>query len=180
MAKKFKFRLQSVEDVRKMRENEQLRLLASAQKKYQDSLTAKSYLLSKLEESLLRREKLSESLTPVLVFQIENENITGLKQQLVRADHYILKCKKNVEKALRDFLIARRQTRAIELLREKDFSEYKIKLKKKEAKELEDLYVMRSSQNMNNLFSDENSYENNSDETVVNYLKPNTKERSIA
>jgi len=176
MAKKFKFRLQSVEDVRKMRENEQLRVLASAQKKYQDSLTAKAYLLSKLEESLLRREKLSESTTPILVFQVENENITGLKQQLLRADHYILKCKKNVEKALRDFLIARRQTRAIELLREKDFSEYKLSIKKKEAKELEDLYVMRSSQAKNNLllgdlYSDENS---------VDSLSLNSKERSSA
>ncbi len=144
MAKRFRFRLQAVENVRKQRENEQLRLLALAQRKYQEALQHRAILQNTLDESLVRREKLGENSTPILVFQIENENITGLKQNITKADLAILRTRKGVEKALREFLNARRQTRAIEILREKDFAEFKTMLKKKEQKELEDLYVMRA------------------------------------
>ena len=53
----------------------------------------------------------------------------------------IFRASKNVEKALRAFLFARRQTRMIESLREKAFAEFKRDLAKKEQKQLDDLTI---------------------------------------
>lgn len=144
MKRKFRFRLEAVEKVRRSKEQECMRLLAQAQSRYYQALNFKADLLTALEKSLLRREKLSEAPQSILAFQIENDFIVGTKQRVIQADQFILKAKKHVEKALRAYLDARRATRAIEVLREKAYEEFKLEQRKREQKELEDLYVMRA------------------------------------
>lgn len=144
MKRKFRFKLESVEKVRRSKEQEFMRALAVAQSRYHQALNFKMQLLSSLEKSLIRREELANSAQSILAYQVENEFISGTKQRIMQADQFILKAKKNVEKALKEYLAARRQTRAIEVLREKAFEEFKIESRKREQKELDDLYVMRS------------------------------------
>lgn len=144
MAKKFKFKLEAVEKVRLLKEQECMRALAQAQSRYHQALAFKMSLLESLEKTLIRREELSSAPQSILAYQVENEFIVGTKSRIEQADRFILKAKKQVEKMLKEFLHARKQTRVIEILRENAFTEFKKELRKKENKELEDLYVMRS------------------------------------
>jgi len=144
--KKFRFRFETVEKVRKMREDESLRLLAQAQTVYQEALDKRAQLGERLRLSLERREGLGGSESPLVTtpFQLENEFIAGTKQRMIQAEHGIQRARRGVEKALRAYLHARRQTKIIESLREKDFAEYRKAMAKREQKDLDDLYVMRA------------------------------------
>jgi len=141
MKTRFRFRLEAVEKVRRIKEEEALRGLASAQAKYHETLRAKQRILEANDHALARRDALAGTPQPVLAFQIENEFISGNRQRLVQADHAILRSRKFVEKALREVIMAKRALRAIELLREKAYAEFKTELRKREQKSMEELYA---------------------------------------
>lgn len=143
MKKKFRFRLEAVEKVRRAKEQETLRGLASAQAKYQETLRHKQWLMEETQSALQRREMLAATPQPVLAYQLETEFITGNKVRIMQADQAIFRARKFVEKALKEVIAAKRAVKAIENLREKAFTEYKIEVRKKEQKELEELYVSR-------------------------------------
>lgn len=77
-------------------------------------------------------------------FRLEQDFINGLKQRLVRQEQVIARASKAVEKTLRAFLHARRETRIMEMLYEKHFAEWKRSRARKLQKELDDLTVMRA------------------------------------
>ncbi len=141
--KKFRFKLASVEKVRRTREEEALRLLAQAQNEYQKLLRVKESMLEAIQISLLRREELGREPIPSVAFQIENEFIAGTKLRAAHLDQKIFKAQKNIEKAMRNYLLARRQTRMIEVLREREYEKFKIEVKRKETKLLDELSMMR-------------------------------------
>ncbi len=143
MKKKFRFKLEAVEKVRKAKEQETLRILALAQIKYQETLKHKEWLIKETESALDRRDTLPSTSQPVLAYQIETEFINGNKIRILQADHAILRARKIVEKALKEVLNAKRALKALEILREKAFNEFKIEVRKKEQKELEEIYVFR-------------------------------------
>jgi flagellar FliJ protein len=140
---KFRFRLESVLKLRKTREEESLRALGSAQRAYQACLALKGSLLSQLEAALVRREKLGERAISVEAFQLEQSYIDGTKQRIIRADHQIFRASKQVEKALRAYLNARKQSRMLETLKEKDYAAFRKEQAKLEARWMDDLTVMR-------------------------------------
>lgn len=143
MTKRFRFRLEAVEKVRRAKEQEALRGLAAAQAKYHEAINAKRKIWDDNERALARRDALAKTEQPVLAYQIENEFIIGNRQRFVQADQAILRARKFVEKALREVILAKRGVRAIELLREKAFEEFKTALRKREQKEMEEVYVSR-------------------------------------
>lgn len=143
MTRKFKFRLEAVERVRRAKEQETLRALAYAQAKYQETLQIKQRLMEDTESALARRETLAKTAQPVLAYQLENELITGNKQRILQSDQAITRARKFVEKALREVIMAKRALKGIELLREKAFLEFKTALRKKEQKDLEEIYTSR-------------------------------------
>ena len=146
--KKFSFKFEAVLKQRKIREEDALRALGDAQRAYQEEVSAKSSLLSILDRSLRRREELGGDAVPVLAFQLEEDYIRGTKQRLVRADQAILRASKAVEKALRAYLNARKQSRTIEILREKAYEQYRREKAKLEQKRQDDLTVMRTRLNL--------------------------------
>src|SRR4051812_31232904 len=110
---KFRFRLESVLKIRKSREEEVLRALGAAQRAYQAELARKSSLLDELENALERRENLGARAVTIIAFQIEQSFIVGTKQRLIQCDQAILRASKQVEKALRAYLVARKQSRML-------------------------------------------------------------------
>lgn len=142
--KKFEFKFAAVLRQRKVREEESLRALGRAQRAYQAELANKARLLAELENSLQRRENLGQVPISPLAFQLEDEFISGSKHWIRRADQVILRASKAVEKALRAYLTARRQTTMIERLREKAYEEYRRERAKYEQKQQDDLAVMRN------------------------------------
>jgi flagellar export protein FliJ len=142
--KKFRFKLDVLEKVRKTQENERLRALAEAQSLFRDCVDKKNSLLAELNQALIRRENLGSHAVGINQYLAEEDFILGTKYRIVQADHQIMAAKKKVDKALRSYFEARRQTRKIEVIREKQWGEYKIEVAKQERKDLDDLYIMRS------------------------------------
>ncbi len=142
--KKFRFQFETLEKVRRSREDEALRLLSIAQGVFKAAQDHKARLQGGLSDSLERREHLADRTIGVLSFQLENDFISGTKQRIIQADQAILRAKRGVEKALRIYLQSRRQTRMIEMLREKAFAEFRIARNKYEQKQSDDLSVMRA------------------------------------
>jgi flagellar protein FliJ len=142
--RKFKFKFDTLLKARKNREEDALRVLGEAQRVYQGELARKAGLEKQLEEGLIRRESLGARGTGISAFLLEQDYITGTKQWIIQAQQAIVRASRGVEKALRTYLHARRQTRVMELIYEKHYVEFKKERAKKEQKELEDFAVMRS------------------------------------
>lgn len=141
---KFKFRLEIVLNLRKTREQEALRLLAQSQRIYQHELAKKAKLNFELSDALVRREGLGIEAIGIDAFQLEQNFIVGTKQRIIQQTQAVVRASRGVEKCLRAYLVAKRQTRTIEILREKQYKEFKKALAKREQKELDDLSVMRA------------------------------------
>lgn len=143
--KRFQFKFAPILKQRKVREEQALRALGDAQRAYQEELHRKQKMLFDLEQALLRREGLGSS-EPVgaLSFQLEEEFIQGTKRRIARQDQAIVRASKTVSKALREYLAARKQTRMMEVLREKAYAEYRRERAKWEQKNADDLTVMRA------------------------------------
>ncbi len=140
---KFSFRFESVLKIRKSREDECLRALGAAQRTYQATLARKAALLADLAASLDRREKLGSEPVTVVAFQLEQSFIVGTKARVVQNDQAIFRASKQVEKALRAYLHARRQTKMLETLKEKDRLSWRKAQAKIERVAQDDLSIMR-------------------------------------
>lgn len=102
-------------------------------------------LEEELQNALIRRQALgAESAAPASAFRIENDYIVGTRQRIVQAEQGILRARRGVEKALRSYLAAKRQTRTIEILKEKASAEFRKEQGRREQRELDDLSVMRA------------------------------------
>ncbi len=130
-------------DFRKKREEDALRLLGAAQRALQLEIKRKQDLLDALNRSLLRRELLGEIPTGPNEFHVEQDFIGGTKQRIIQADHAISRAHRGVEKALRVYLLSRRQVRVLELLYDRDFAAYKHEARRRENREADDLNIMR-------------------------------------
>jgi flagellar export protein FliJ len=141
--KRFKFRFEAVEKVRKTREKESLRALGAAQRELLAARARKDSLVSALQGSLLRRERLGQEAVSPTAYVLETDFIQGTKARIIQSEQGITRAQRGVEKAMRVYLLALRQLRAIENLREKMFAEFKRAKAKKEQKESDDLTLMR-------------------------------------
>jgi flagellar export protein FliJ len=148
--RRFRFQFEALATVRKRAEDQAMRSLGAAQRAFQAAQDYKRMLLRDLEMSLIRRENLGShpdgdgSSSSGTDFQLETSYITGIKQRIIQSDQAILRAQRSVEKALRTYLHARKQTRMIETLREKAYAEFKKARAKQEQKDLDDLNVMRA------------------------------------
>jgi flagellar export protein FliJ len=142
--KKFRFKFDAVLRVRKAREDEALRVLAHSQREYQNELQRKDELKNALIDSLVRKESLATNATSIHSFQLEQGYINGLKQRIIQADQRIFRASKSVEKCLRAYLMAKRQTRVFETLYERAYVEYKKERAKHDQKQTEEMIMMRS------------------------------------
>lgn len=142
--KKFQFKFESVLRVRKMHEEGALRALGAAQRALQAAKDHKTKLQTDLAHSLDRRESLANQDSTAVDFQVENDFITGTKQRIIQSDHLIFRANKAMEKALRQYLNARKQTKSMEVLKDKALEDHRREQRKLEEKKLNDIYLMRA------------------------------------
>ena len=142
--KRYRFKLESVERVRAIREREALGELAKIRSLLTQGEAFKASLERAIEDALVRREKLgSGEIATATDFLLLNSHLTGLRQRLTQATRLLGKIKKEELKTLDAYLKAKQRLSAIEKLREKSFSEYRQASRKEEAKNAEDLITMR-------------------------------------
>jgi flagellar FliJ protein len=142
--KRFVFRLEAVLKLRQQRQDAALAALGAAQRAHQEASEFKRSLQKQLDDGLLKRERLADAVASTLSYRMEQDFIDGNKARIIRADHAVIRAQRGVEKALRTYLLARRQTRMIEVLREKDEAEHRAIYRKRELKQLDEMNIMRA------------------------------------
>jgi flagellar FliJ protein len=142
--KKFRFRFSAVERVRKIREDEALRAFGLAQRGLAAAESRKVELEQELGAAMKRFERMGNAAAvPASFFAVENSLVVGHRQRLVQQEQAITRARRGVEKALRGYILARRQTRIIERLKERDLEEFKRERTKREQKTIDDQVSMR-------------------------------------
>lgn len=142
--KRFKFRLEAVEKVRKRNEEDAIRALAEARRRLSDLVAKGEGLQAGLQASLERRERLGEQPTSAAAFVIEDDFIAGNKLRIAQLAIQVQKARKAVEKATRFFLHARRQLHVITTLREREQEAFRREQQKLEQKRVDEMVTMRS------------------------------------
>jgi len=142
--KKFRFKLESLETLKKKLQEQSLRNLGDARRKYKEAVDHRNHLVELLNDALLRRENLGLVKTPVSGFITENELISGLKVRIGYASQEIFRRQKYVEIAMLKYLKALKEVKKFESLRDRDYKAYKKQVLKWREKQFDDLMIMRS------------------------------------
>src|ERR1035437_7559716 len=141
---KFHFQLQTVEKVRIQKEQKMLEELSISQGKYQEKITSKKELLNKKQESFVGKNELVSRDASINEIRLLEEYITGLKQNIIRADQEIIRTRRFLDQAMRHYINARRERMMIDRLKEKAMTEFKVEQNRLEQKQLDDLITMRA------------------------------------
>lgn len=142
--KRFKFRFESVEKVRSVREKQALGEVARTQQALFSEENNKKQIEEKIQAALIARENLANGIVGSREYQLATSYLAGLKQDLARADVAVRRAKRGVEKAMTRALLARRDLKMIETLRERDVSEFKKERSHYEQKQYDELSIMRN------------------------------------
>ncbi|MFZ9595698.1 MAG: flagellar export protein FliJ [Bdellovibrionia bacterium] len=143
--KKFKFKFNTVLKVRKTREREFLRHLARTQRVHQECIQKKQDLINELNQAWKRRETFAQTSETITRFHLEESYIQGAKRRIVQSEAAIQRAAKAVQKALQVYLLAKRESKAIELLLEQAKAEHQKAVLKFEDRNLDDFVIMRTS-----------------------------------
>ncbi len=141
---KFKFSLAAVERVRIQKEQMALEEMSSYQRIYQEKIAAKKDLLDKKQKAFEEKNSLSAQASSIIKFQLVEEYIDGLKQHIIRADQAIIRARRFLDQAMRKYILARRERKMIDRLKEKALEAFKLEQARAEQKQLDDLVTMRS------------------------------------
>jgi flagellar FliJ protein len=142
--KKFKFPLEAVEKVRSQAENRAMEALSHQQRIYQQKLADKQNLLSRKTIAFTEKNEMLSRDSNINEIRLQEEHITGLNYQLVRADQAIVRARRFLEHAMREYIKARRERMMMDRLKEKALTEHKKENQRIEQKNLDDLITMRA------------------------------------
>lgn len=141
---KFQFQLQTVEKVRVQKEQKMLEELSISQGKFQEKIANKKNLLQKKQDAFVRKNELASRDASINEIRLLEDFITGLKQNIIRADQEIIRSRRFLEQSMRQYIHARRERMMIDRLKEKAVAEFKVEQTRLEQKELDDLITMRA------------------------------------
>jgi len=142
--KRFKFRLEAVETIRKRKEQDALQALGRARQELQAILARKSQLEATLADSLLVRENLANSSAHSQEFAIVEQFITGTRVRIRQAEQQSARALRLVERATRGYMHARRDCMVIDTIRESDLQDFRKERARAEMKEMDDLSSIRA------------------------------------
>jgi flagellar FliJ protein len=141
---KFKFQLESVEKVRTQKEQAMLEALSESQRGYLEKITAKRELLNKKQAAFEQKNELASRDASINEIRLSEDYITGLKHHIQRADQAIIRARRFLEQAMRNYIQARKERMMIDRLKEKAFEEFKVAQARLDQKNLDDLITMRA------------------------------------
>jgi flagellar FliJ protein len=140
---KFKFSLETVEKVRLQKEEKMLKELSLCQATYQEKIAIKKDLLAKKQGAFVNKNELISRDAKINDIKLLEDYITGLKQQIIRADQAIIRARRFLDQAMRNYILARRERMMIDRLKEKALEEFKREEARLSQKRLDDLITMR-------------------------------------
>jgi flagellar FliJ protein len=152
---KFKFHLEAVEKVRTQKEQKMLEELSLCQRVYQEKIQIKRNLLAKKQESFASKNELASRDSSINEIRLVEDYIEGLKHQLIRADQAIVRSRRFLDQAMKNYILARRERMMIDRLKEKALEEFRLEQARLEQKGLDDLITMRARLNHGPLAQEE-------------------------
>lgn len=152
---KFQFQLQAVEKVRNLTEQKALEEMSRCQRVYQEKLAEKRALFDKKLEAFTAKNEMMSRDCNIQMIQLQEDYITGLKQRMIQADQAIVRARRFLEQAMRQYIKSRKERMMIDKLKEKALEEFKLEQSRLEQKTLDDLMTMRARLNHGPLSLDE-------------------------
>jgi flagellar FliJ protein len=152
---KFKFQLESVEKVRMQKEQKMLEVLSESQRDYLAKIQAKRGLLGKKQLAFESKNELVSRDASINEIRLSEDYITGLNSQIVKADQAIIRARRFLDQAMRNYIAARKERMMIDRLKEKALEEFKLEQSRLEQRKLDDLITMRARLNHGPIDSEE-------------------------
>ena len=152
---KFKFQLESVEKVRLQKEQKMLEVLSESQRDYLAKIQAKRGLLAKKQLAFERKNELVSRDASINEIRLSEDYITGLNSHIVKADQAIIRARRFLDQAMRNYIAARKERMMIDRLKEKALEEFKLEQSRLEQRKLDDLITMRARLNHGPIDSEE-------------------------
>lgn len=141
---KFKFQLEAVEKVRNQSEQKALEELSRCQRTYQEKIAEKRAIYDKKLQAFARKNEMMSRDSSIHEIQLQEDFITGLKYQMVKADQAIVRARRFLEQAMRGYIKCRKERMMVDRLKEKALEEFKLEQSRLEQKSLDDLMTMRA------------------------------------
>jgi flagellar FliJ protein len=152
---KFKFQLESVEKVRLQKEQKMLEALSESQRDYLARIQAKRDLLGKKQNAFEKKNELVSRDASINEIRLSEDYITGLNAMIIKADQAIIRARRFLDQAMRNYIHARKERMMIDRLKEKAFDEFKVEQSRLEQRRLDDLITMRARLNHGPIDSEE-------------------------
>jgi len=152
---KFKFQLESVEKVRTQKEQKMLEALSASQRDYLEKINAKRSLLERKQSAFEKKNELASRDASINEIRLSEDFITGLKSQIIKADQAIIRSRRFLDQAMRNYIVARKDRMMIDRLKEKALEEFKVEQSRLEQRKLDDLITMRARLNHGPIDSEE-------------------------
>ena len=142
--KPFVFRLETLLEIRKRREEQANIVLSQARKKLFDAQAVLAQLVNKQKESWAEfREKQASGQIVVLEFQAWYQFLAFLEKAIKQQEEVIEALKQEVAAALKKVEQAMKERKAVEKLKEKRFEQYMFELQQEEQKVLDEIAITR-------------------------------------
>jgi flagellar FliJ protein len=152
---KFKFQLESVEKVRMQKEQKMLEILSESQREYLSRIQDKRDLLSKKQNAFEKKNELVSRDASINEIRLSEDFITGLNARILKADQAIVRARRFLDQAMRNYINARKERMMIDRLKEKAHEEFKLEQNRLEQRKLDDLITMRARLNHGPIESEE-------------------------
>ncbi len=152
---KFKFQLESVEKVRLQKEQKMLEALSESQRDYLARIQAKRDLLGKKQNAFEKKNELVSRDASINEIRLSEDYIIGLNAMIIKADQAIIRARRFLDQAMRNYIHARKERMMIDRLKEKAFDEFKVEQSRLEQRRLDDLITMRARLNHGPIDSEE-------------------------
>lgn len=140
--KRFSFRFEQVSKVKKQKEQEALRVLTQIQSEKMKATQKREKLSEDLNRGLEQRSDLANHGASSDLFRTWEDFVVGTRIRIRNTDQYLQKISKILARAMQGYLSAKREFETYEKIRERDYSQFREKLKKLEQKNLDDIYIM--------------------------------------
>jgi flagellar protein FliJ len=141
---KFEFSLESLLDHRRRVEDVAQKDWAEAQAKVDQAVAKLNEFYDQVDEARQRTASLENQGGAQAGALISNSEFIGGQKYRIEAQRHVIRGLKAEAERLQDILIeAAKETKTLEKLRERQLEEFKIKRRKLEAKELDELIVTR-------------------------------------
>jgi len=152
---KFKFQLESVEEVKLQKEQKMLEELSTAQRDYLSKINAKKELLAKKQVAFAEKNELLSRDASINEIRLSEDHIVGINVKIQKADQAIVRSRRFLDQAMRNYINSRKERMMMDRLREKAFEEFKIEQSRLEQRKLDDLITMRARLNHGPIDSEE-------------------------